>query len=189
MRRTLVLSLSLAALSPLVLAACQKKTETAEAPAAQAPSAALPAPGAAAPPARKPGLWSQTVTTAGMSQTMKICFDEATDKRMAVYGQTVDQDRCEKSVVTPIAGGWRFESVCDMGSGGKATTSGTATGDFASRYEVKAVTETTGAQAPQMNGRHEMTLTAAWEGPCPAGMAPGDMQLPGGMTINMNAAG
>jgi hypothetical protein len=186
MRRAIVLSLSV-----LAVAACQKKPEEKAGgekmgEAGKAPAATASAP--MTPPARKPGLWSQTVTTAGVTQTMKICFDAAVDKRMAVYGQAVGQDRCQKNVVTPVAGGWRFESVCDMGSGGKTSTTGEAKGDFASRYEVKAVTETRGAEAPQMNGRHEMALTAAWEGPCPAGMKPGDMQLPGGMTINMMQA-
>lgn len=179
MRGVIVLGLSV-----LAVAACQKKPEEkAAAEAGKAPAAAPQA-----PPARKPGLWSQTITTAGMTQTMKICFDAAVDKRMAVHGQAMGKDMCEKNVVTPTAGGWRFESVCDMGSGGRTTTTGEAKGDFQTRYEVKAVTETTGAEAPQMNGRHEMSLTAAWEGPCPAGMKPGDMQLPGGMTINMMQA-
>jgi len=182
MRGVIVLSISV-----LAVAGCQKKPE--EKAAAEAGKAPAAASAPMTPPARKPGLWSQTVTTAGVTQTMKICFDEAVDKRMAVYGQAVGQDRCAKNVVTPTAGGWRFESVCDMGSGGTTSTTGEAKGDFSSRYEVKAVTETTGAEAPQMNGRHEMSLTAAWQGPCPAGMKPGDMQLPGGMTINLNSAG
>jgi hypothetical protein len=36
-----------------------------------------------------------------------------------------------------------------------------------------------------MNGTHDMTLEASWQGPCPAGMQPGDMLLPGGMKNNM----
>ena len=27
---------------------------------------------------------------------------------------------------------------------------------------------------------------AKWEGPCPAGMAPGDMQMPNGMVMNVS---
>jgi hypothetical protein len=36
-----------------------------------------------------------------------------------------------------------------------------------------------------MNGSHKMVLDAVWQGPCPAGFKPGDMELPGGMKINV----
>ena len=45
------------------------------------------------------------------------------------------------------------------------------------------------AGAPQMNGEHAMTLEATWKGPCPADFKPGDMELPGGMKINMLTMG
>jgi hypothetical protein len=34
-----------------------------------------------------------------------------------------------------------------------------------------------------------MTLDATWKGPCPADFKPGDMELPGGMKINMLTMG
>jgi hypothetical protein len=53
---------------------------------------------------------------------------------------------------------------------------------------VKATTVTSGSSMPQANGTHAMELTATWEGPCPAGMKPGDMTLtlPGGRSMTMN---
>src|SRR5438552_2208628 len=45
--------------------------------------------------------------------------------------------------------------------------------------------EDNGAAATQMNGEHEMTMEGTWKGACPAGFKPGDMELPGGMKINM----
>ena len=77
MRRVLVLCVGL-----LALAACQKKSETAA--VGDTPSAAATAPAASlGPPKRKPGLWTQTVSSGGMTQTMKLCLDEATEAMIA----------------------------------------------------------------------------------------------------------
>lgn len=168
-----------------LLAGCQKSDEAAK--TGEAAQASATAPNVAAtPPKRKPGLWAQTVSTAGMTQTTKLCLDEATEARMTAWGQQVSEGMCAKNAITPAAGGWAFESECDMGQAGKTVTKGTATGDFNSRYVIKATSTTTGASMAQANGAHEMEMTAAWEGPCPAGMKPGDMSLPGGMTINLD---
>ena len=164
------------------LAACQQKTETAQTGEAAQAAAAAPAP-LAGPPARKPGLWVVSTSTMGRSQEIRTCIDAATDKEMSAWGQQASSSMCSKNSVTPTAGGWRFESVCDMGQGGVSTTTGTATGDFNASYVVKAQVVTAGSSMPQANGTHEMTLQARWEGPCPAGMNPGDMALPGGMKM------
>lgn len=168
----------------LGLAACQPSggekapaAETAAAPAASAP---------AGPPRRKPGLWSQTMTTQGMTQATKICLDEATEAKMTIWGQQIGEEVCAKNAVTPTAGGWKIESECDFGEMGKNVTTGTVTGDFNTRYVMKATTTTTGAKMIQANGTQSMEMTAAWEGACPADMKPGDMTLPGGMKMNLN---
>jgi hypothetical protein len=183
MRRMIVIGLGVA----IALAACQKKAEpakSAEEAGAAAPAAAVaPAP----PPMRKAGLWTQTVTSEGRSQTMKLCLDEATADKMAISNQAPDQSACARQTVTLISGGFHFESECDTGAGGKTSTTGDATGDFGANYTVKVSSVTTGAQAPSANGRHDAAITAKWEGACPAGMHPGDMQLPNGMTINPTA--
>jgi len=185
MRRLLIVTVSLLAAGGS-LAACQKKTEAAKTGEAPQASAKAPAP-LSGPPARKPGLWTQTVSTGGMTQTSKMCLDAATDKEISAWGQQGASDICSKNSVTPTPGGWKFESVCDMGGGaGQIATTGQATGDFNSKYTVKATSVTSGAAAAQMNGTHEMTVEAAWEGPCPAGMKAGDVSLPGGMTINLS---
>lgn len=182
MHRVLILGVGL-----LALAACQKKTESPAAATGEAPVAAANAPAATVtPPKRKPGLWSQTVSTSGMTQTMKLCLDAATEEKMTVWGQQAGEDVCAKNQITPTAGGWSFVSECDMGSAGKVVTTGTTTGDFGSKYVVKAKSVTTGASMAQANGTHEMEMTGTWEGACPANMKPGDMTLPNGMTLNLN---
>ncbi|WP_310538771.1 DUF3617 family protein [Phenylobacterium sp.] len=180
MRRVLVMGVAL-----LALAACQKKVESTaavgEAPAASATASAV------SPPKRKPGLWAQTISTNGMTQTMKLCLDEATEAKMTVWGQQAGKDICAKNTVTPAPGGWTFVSECDMGQAGKVATTGKATGDFNSKYVIKATSVTTGSTMAQANGTHEMEMTGTWEGACPANMKPGDMTLPNGMTMNIGS--
>jgi hypothetical protein len=130
------------------------------------------------------------MNTAGMHQTTKICLDADTDAKLTMWGQAVGKDTCKRNAITPTAGGWSFESECDLGSGGHIVSKGVATGDFNSAYTVKVSSTTTGAAMAQANGAHEMQLDAKWEGPCPAGMKGGDvhMDIPGmkgGMTINL----
>ncbi|HEX5377983.1 MAG TPA: DUF3617 family protein [Phenylobacterium sp.] len=184
-----ILALSAAALA---LGGCSKPAgeKAAQAPdAGQAASATTPAKApAAGPPAmptRKPGLWKQTVSTSGMEQVSSICLDKEVESKLAVWGAGASKDICQQSAVTPAPGGWAFTSSCDMGSGGKVSSKGRVTGDFNTSYRVESESVTEGAGAPQMNGPHKMTLTATWQGPCPADMKPGDMALANGMKINM----
>ena len=125
------------------------------------------------------------MTFGKMTQVTSICFGSDTDKHMTLWGQQATKDMCKDQSFTPTLGGWKFHSVCDTGQGGTITTDGEAKGDFGSHYTVTMTSTTTGAQAPQANGTHQMTMEGAWKGACPAGMRPGDMKMPGGMTINV----
>lgn len=178
--------------SVLVLAACSKKEEKAAAPQASASASASggnasASAGPVATPRRKPGLWSHTMVANGSTQAMKICIDADTDAKMSVWGQAVGKDMCSKNSVSAAPGGYTFESECDMGSMGHVVSRGAVTGDFNSAYTVKTSSTTTGSSMPQANTTSEMTLTAKWEGACPPGMKGGDITLPGGMKINMEA--
>ena len=187
MRRVAVVGAGLLAIA-FAITACQKKTDAAATGDAPAATAAAPAP-MTAPPKRKPGLWSHTISSAGVNQAMKVCLDADTDAKMTVWGQAASKEMCARQSFAPAAGGFTFESECDMGSAGKTVSKGSVTGDFSSAYTVKVTSVTTGGSMPQANGTHETTLTARWEGPCPAGMKGGDasIALPNGqqMTINM----
>ncbi len=178
-------AIGISALAVLALAACGKK-ETAG-PAAPSQMAAAPeaAPAPMTPPRRKVGLWEHTMHMAQMTQTSRICFDDAVNDKMSLWGQQAGKEACKEQSITPkLGGGWTFHSVCEMGSGGKVVSDGETSGDFNSHYTVKVKSVTTGAQAAQMNGDHEMTLEATWKGPCPADFKPGDMEV-NGMKINM----
>lgn len=184
--RTLVLCGSV-----LFLWSCQRAEEKAAAPAAgeagQAATAQASAP--AGRPARKPGLWEHSMQTMGVTQTSRLCIDAETDKNVALWGQQASAESgCEQNSFTPIPGGYSFVSVCPDGQGGKVTSKGTITGDFASAYKMEATTTTSGSSIPQANGEMKMVMDAAWKGPCPEGMKPGDIQvsIPGAGTINLN---
>jgi hypothetical protein len=180
MRRTVVITMGM-----LALAGCQKKPGDA---ASAAGEAAKPA-AASAPAAlgmRKAGLWSQTVQTEGVTQTMKMCLDAASLEEAQYSGSQATKDSCSEQKVTPTPGGWSFHSVCNMGQGGTTISDGTATGN-GDAYKMDITSTTSGAAMAQANGTRKMALEAKWEGPCPANMKVGDIQLPGGMTINPQA--
>ena len=171
----------------LALGACNKPVATpggaAAGPEAQPVKVAGTAP--FAPPKRRPGLWTQTVSMPHMKQATKLCLDEAAEAKLSVWGAQTGKQICDQVSVTPQAGGWSFHSVCSLGTAGKTTTEGQATGDFNSHYQIEASSVTEGAATAQMNGAHKMSIEAVWEGPCPAGMVPGDMQMANGMTFNV----
>ena len=172
----------------LALAACGKKTDTAAGGTATAgaPEAAKPAVAMEAP-TRKAGLWEQTMSSGQMHQTMKLCLDDATEQKMKWYAteNAGGKSTCQQATMAPkLGGGWSFHSVCDLGQGGKVTSDGEATGDFGSHYVMTVNSVTTGSSMPQANGPHKITMEGAWKGACPAGMRPGDMEMPGGMRIN-----
>ncbi len=177
-------------LSCLVLAGCNRNEAGSDAEA-PAPVAGAETPltgpsGAPTPPTRRAGLWEQRLSTEGMVQVTRICIDDALDARLSWWSQQATHEACEKNLVSRRTdGNWQFSSVCDMGTGGKTTSSGVASGDFASRYVITGESSTVGAAAPQMNGIRSVNIEAVWQGPCPEGFRPGDMELPGGMRVNL----
>lgn len=182
--RVKVLGLGVVVLAA-ALTGCGKKNEAADGRVAATEPASAPA--AAAQPKRKAGLWEQTMTTAGHSMTTKVCTDEAFEAKTNVLANTAMPGACKQSV-SPTPGGWSFSSQCDLGSGGQSASQGSVTGDFASRYEVKATTTVTGAAVPQMNRTSEIDIVAQYKGACPQGWAAGDVEMPGIGRVNAAAA-
>jgi len=140
---------------------------------------------AASMPKRKAGLWLQTVSTGTMKQASKFCTDAAVEGQLGVIGQGMSKDMCSKiEMRRKLDGSIAFSSVCAMGGSGTTTTDGVMSGDFNSAYKMTATSTTTGAAAEQMNGVHAMTMEAVYQGPCPAGFKPGDMEV-NGMKFNV----
>lgn len=165
-------------MAALALSACGKKNEAADGQVAATEPSSAPASAPAVPPKRKAGLWRQTMTTEGHSMTTRVCTDEAFEQQADWTAGNAMPGACAQTV-TPMAGGWRVASSCDMGSGGKSVTEGTATGDFGGKYEVKATTTVSGASVPQMNRTSEIRIVSEYQGACPAGWAAGDIEIPG----------
>lgn len=171
----------LAGIVVLAATACSKEKQAGETDRSAAAAATVEV------PKRKPGLWKQTMLVEGLDvlQTTQVCLDEASDAKLAWWGQQGFKQACSKNeIVRQPDGSWKFSSVCE-GAGVKTTNDGAVVGDFSSRYQLRAESTTTGAPVPQMNGSHTVTIDAEWVGDCPAGMAPGDLDLPNGQRVNM----
>jgi hypothetical protein len=115
----------------------------------------------------------------GRRQVMKQCVDAASEAEGSAFAQDAMKGQCSQNEVTPIPGGWKFQSVCKMGQEGTVTTTGTATGDMSSHYVVKASSVTAGSSMPQANGTHEFEMQADYQGACPADMKGGDVEVAG----------
>ncbi|MDB5476705.1 MAG: hypothetical protein JWP49_2216 [Phenylobacterium sp.] len=138
---------------------------------------------ASQPGQRRPGLWEQTVVSQGSRQTTRHCLGEgATSSFAAAIAEGARS--CAALKISGTAHGFAFESACDYGEGGVSLAQATVSGDPATRYRMELTTTVTGAAAPQVNGTRTSVTTAAWKGPCPAGMQPGDIDLPDGTRIH-----
>jgi hypothetical protein len=132
---------------------------------------------------RRPGLWEQTVVSEGSRQTTRHCLGPGVTSS---FGSAIAEGAgsCAALKMTGTAHGFAFDSTCDYGENGKAVAHGVVSGDLAATYRMEVTTTVTGAAAPQMNRTGTSVTTAAWKGPCPAGMAPGDIDLPDGTRIH-----
>jgi len=174
------------------LAACGQKEgakpATAAAPGAETGSPAAVKADAAGSPRLKPGLWRVTMTGEGPVQAMRMCVDAAMQEKMSVIGAEQGAGACQENVVKPLPeGGFSFRAVCASGitQGGTTVTEGQITGDMTTRYVNRMTSTTTGAAVAHMNRTVSMTAEGVFEGPCPADMKAGDMEIPGGVRFNM----
>ena len=137
-------------------------------------------------PARKAGLWEETSTMAGAPpQLIRICAGPTVESSLPWWGRVAQDGSCKDiSGKKNADGAWSFEARCDMGAAGKSGITGTGTGDFESKYEVKVRMNTAGAGNPQLNGPRDLTNSFVWKGECPAGWDLGDVEVSGGMRMN-----
>ena len=140
-------------------------------------------------PRRKSGLWETTMEnsaakgTPGGKMTMTQCVDAAKDDVANQAAQQMGRDnKCSTGKVSQTPGRVSFDSTCEF-AGTKMSSSTVIAGDFNSAYkmEIKA------KYNPPMMGMSESTTTmdAKFIGACKPGMRPGDVTMPGGMTMNV----
>jgi hypothetical protein len=147
-------------------------------------------------PARKPGYWEIRMvheSPAGSPDTMiHACIDAATDKALMDAGLSLFQESCVKPAIVRQGDDYVWTSVCTIGEM-KTSSHVVANGDFQSRYTMKITGEITGMPAVAGMGKGPLktalTQTTKWlADTCPDGIKPGDVQMPGGLTVNANDA-
>ena len=180
----------LALIVAMAVGACEREPTVSD-PAGGEPADApadiqTPAPETTAAPRLRAGLWSVSTTTDGVGQVTRMCIDDAVQSRMSVIGGQMAGGACQTSEMTPRAGGgWSMRSVCDMGPGGRMVSQGVVTGDFRNTYRNETTVTTSGASVAHMNRTVTQVSEGRHEGACPEGMNPGDIEMPGGMRLNM----
>ena len=135
-------------------------------------------------PHRKPGLWSITMHMGDGKippRDSKLCVDETTDAAYQRYAEGGGQT-CSKRDVTRNGNQTLIDSVCTINAH-------TATGHLVITWagDTAYHLDSTSKWSPPLYGKTESHITqdAKWMGACPATMKPGDITLPGGMTINV----
>ena len=139
-------------------------------------------------PKRKPGLWqiSMTMPSAKIpARETKLCIDAATDAALYKQGLAGAGATCSRLDVHRSGDTVTTDTACTMGDR-QMTSHGVIvfSGDTSYHSEIKSHFE-----PPMMAGRADSTMSqdAKWIGPCPADMQPGDVLMPGGGKINLNA--
>lgn len=127
---------------------------------------------------RKQGLWEQRLSDGQTTQVTRLCLNGAAHLAMAYLGEGLNRDLCSKrQMVRGADGTWTFSSTCAASGGARVTTSGTASGDYTSHYQLKLQRSQVGGLTP---GVRNYVVDAAWKGDCPPNMKPGDMVLADG---------
>jgi hypothetical protein len=138
-------------------------------------------------PRRKPGLWKQTVLVEDLNalQSVNLCLDAASDVALSWWSQQGFRQNCSRNEIKRQPdGSWRFSAVCEAG-GVRTTSQGSAVGDFNRKYQLRSDVTTVNSPVAQMNGTRKIAIDAEWQGECPRGMNPGDMDLPDGRRVNL----
>ena len=140
-------------------------------------------------PKRKPGLWEMQMGGAAAAHgTTKMCIDAATDQAMYQMGAKMSGALCSKMDFKVNGNTVLTDSVCQMPmSSDKVTlTSHSETRfDGDTSYQVTSHVK----YSPAFMGKTESDTTSGghWISACAAGQKPGDMILPNGMVMNINA--
>ncbi len=144
-------------------------------------------------PARRNGYWEIRMQHQAPSvgdMTLHACIDTATDKAMMQAGTSAMQTMCARQEMKRDGASYVWDTECTMGPM-KTTSHVVLVGDFQSAYTMQITSDITGL--PFDGGKDTpanktvMTQNAKWLAEaCPSGVKPGDMQMPGGTTVNVN---
>jgi hypothetical protein len=143
-------------------------------------------------PPHKPGLWQMTVLLGAKDApavTVKRCTDAETDTLLAGLARGWAHDACARQDVKRDGDRLVIDSTCTVGPA-TTTTHAEITGSFDDAYTLKVATRRESRQgAAGRSAERTITMDAKWLGPCEAGQKPGDIVLPGGVTMNVRNFG
>lgn len=141
-------------------------------------------------PVRKPGLWELTMTFEQpklASHALRQCTDAETDKLLNANIGGGAQQTCAKQEIHQSNGSIVINSVCSF-AGMTTESHAVITGSFERAYKMEVTTKhMSGPRPPGLpqDGERRMAVAAKWLGPCGKGQRPGDIIMPGGMTVNV----
>jgi hypothetical protein len=124
-------------------------------------------------------------------QTIKMCLDADTDSKMAIWGQAMKSDQpVYEEHRHPHRRRLGVPERMRHGPGRPHHLPGHGRRRLQLEVHGQGLVDDHGAAFAQANGNHEMTLTAEYQGACPAGMKGGDVTIDvpgmkGGMTMNL----
>ena len=130
-------------------------------------------------PNRKAGLWEVKMipeTAQVTPPSIFMCIDAATDKLL--QDKFSGHQSCSKHDVSRSGGTIVIDSICKF-QNVPAATHAVFEGDFDSSYTARISTTSEGGRT--MN----MTMKATWQGPCKPGQKAGDVEMPGGIKLNV----
>lgn len=137
-------------------------------------------------PPMRAGLWQVTMTAkpadGAPPRITTICLDASVQKEMMQFSQGVMRGLCSRNDIRVSGGTVTGDAECQI-AGSHAITHSVMqfSGDTSYHTEAHA------AYDPPLYGHAstDSVIDGRHTGPCPAGVSPGDMQLPGGRTINL----
>ncbi len=137
---------------------------------------------------RRPGLWKM-VTESGSIwkpvREVRICIDSVTEAALFRLTQARNEGDCLVTKTDRRGEKLTTDVTCRMGET-RITSQSVLTikGDVAFHAEIKAHFE-----PPTRQGRSDATSVqdARWVGACPDDMAPGDIVMPSGVRVTLNA--
>jgi hypothetical protein len=144
-------------------------------------------------PKMRAGLWQLTTATnkAGApaaaqapAHVTTLCIDDSVQKQMVQFSQGMMRGMCSKHDMRVAGDTVSTDSVCGLMGSSIATK---AVMKFVGGTSYHTVAHST--YDPPLQGMKESNtiVDGKYTGGCPAGMAPGDMKLPGGNTINLKS--
>jgi len=139
-------------------------------------------------PSRKAGQWELHMKASADSpeMTMQLCLDPSTDKGMMQMGMGLAKSMCPDQKITHEGGKIVIDGSCSVaGMTVKGRTE--VTGDFQSEYTMTSTSEM--PDAPEgMPKATQLEHKARWvAATCKDGMQPGDIEMPGGIKMNMKS--